>query len=170
MNKKFIINESIRDRRLLIIDANGNKLGEMDRQQALDLAKSQGLDLVLFSTGEKPIAKIIDFGKYSYESKKKNKENKKNQVKVKNKEIKIKPTIGDHDLQVRVRNAKEWLNSGFRVRFVILTYGRIATKVDLVFQLYNRFLELVGDCATVQQPLKKASNVQYECYLIPAKK
>lgn len=170
MKNKFVLNEQIRENRLLIIDDEGNKLGEMSKQEALELAQSKGMDLVLFSSGDKPIAKIIDYGKFVYENKKKNKENKKNQVKVKNKEIKVKPAIGMHDLEVRVKNAKEWLESGYRIRFVVLTYGRIATKVDLVFELYNKFIELVGDVATIQQPLKKVSNVQYESFLIPAKK
>lgn len=170
MKNRFVLNEQIKEKSLLIIDAKGNKLGEMSKQEALELAKSQGLDLVLFSSGDKPIAKIIDYGKFVYENKKKNKENKKNQVKLKNKEIKVKPAIGMHDLEVRVKNAKEWLNSGYRIRFVVLTYGRIATKVDLVFELYNKFIEMVGDCAIVQQPLKKVSNVQYESFLISSKK
>ncbi|MDE6429537.1 MAG: translation initiation factor IF-3 [Malacoplasma sp.] len=170
MINRFVLNEQIRENRLLIIDSDGTNLGEMTKQEALELAQKQGMDLVLFSTGDKPIAKIIDYGKFVYENKKKNKENKKNQVKVKNKEIKVKPAIGIHDLEVRVKNAKEWLSSGYRIRFVVLTYGRIATKVDLVYELYEKFISMVGDCATIQQPLKKVSNVQYESFLIPAKK
>lgn len=167
MKQKFLLNEQIRENRLLIIDEQGNKLGEMSRNEALDLARSKNLDLVLFSsTGDKSIAKIIDYGKFIYESKKKEKENKKNQVLVKNKEIKIKPQIGTHDLMVRVENAKKWLKLGYRIRFVVLVYGRIGTKIDLIYEIYNKFIELVGDSAIVQSPLKKVSGVQYESFLI----
>lgn len=166
MKNKFVLNEQIRERTLLVIDENGSKLGEMSKQEALDLARSKNMDLVLFSSGDKPTAKIIDYGKFIYESKKKAKESKKNQVLVKNKEIKVKPQIGDHDLKVRVENAKKWLESGYRIRFVVLAYGRIGTKTDLIFDIYNKFISLLGDQVLVQSPLKKASNVQYESFLI----
>lgn len=170
MKNKFVLNGQIRDKRLLVIDENGQRLGKMTREEALELAQSKELDLVLFSSGDKPTAKIIDYGKFIYESKKKAKENKKNQVQVKNKEIKVKPQIGDHDLNFRVENAKKWLKSGYRIRFVVLAYGRIGTKVDLIQEIYKKFIDLVGDEAIVQIPLKKASNVQYESFLIPNNK
>lgn len=170
MKNKFVLNEQIREKRMLVIDNDGNRLGEMSKAEALELAQRQGMDLVLFSSGDKPTAKIIDYGKFVYENKKKAKENKKNQVQVKNKEIKVKPQIGDHDLNVRVENAKKWLASGHRIRFVVLAYGRIATKLDQVNETYEKFVKLVGNAAIVQQPLKKATNVQYESFLIPNNK
>lgn len=145
-------------------------MGVLSKAEALELAKSKELDLVLFSSGDSPIAKIIDYGKYVYQSKKKNKESKKNHIQIKNKEIKVKPVIGDHDLNVRVENAKKWLDSGYRIRFVVLAYGRIGTKVDQIYAIYEKFISLVGDKAVVQSPLKKASNVQYESFLISSKK
>lgn len=169
MKNKFVLNEQIREDKLLIIDDKGSKLGEMSKTEALELAKSKNMDLVLFSTGDKATAKIIDYGKFIYESKKKIKESKKNQALVKNKEIKVKPQIGDHDLNVRVENAKKWLSSGYRIRFVVLAYGRIGTKTDLIYDIYNKFISLVGDKAQVQIPLKRSSNVQYESFLISNK-
>lgn len=169
MKNKFVLNENIREKRLLVIDDQGNKLGEMSKDEALEVAKSKSMDLVLFSSGDKPTAKIMDFGKYVYDQKKKNKENKKAQVQTKNKEIKVKPQIGEHDLMVRVENAKKWLESGYRIRFVVLAYGRIGTKVDQIEEVYNKFISLLEDKATVQSPLKKVSNVQYESFLIANK-
>lgn len=170
MKNKFVLNEQIREKRMLVIDSDGTRLGEMSKAEAIELAQSKGMDLVLFSSGDKPTAKIIDYGKFVYENKKKAKENKKNQVQVKNKEIKVKPQIGEHDLNVRVENAKKWLASGHRIRFVVLAYGRIGTKINQVEEVYNKFVQLVGNCAIVQQPLKKANNVQYESFLIPNNK
>lgn len=169
MKNKFVLNEDIREKTLLVIDENGNKLGEMSKQEALELARQNSKDLVLFSSGDKPTAKIIDFGKYIYDQKKKSKENKKTQVQTKNKEIKIRPQIGLHDLMVRVDNAKKWLESGYRIRFVVLAYGRIGTKVDQIEETYNKFISLLEDKAIVQSPLKKVSNVQYESFLIANK-
>ncbi len=169
MKNKFVLNEDIREKTLLVIDENGNKLGEMSKQDALELARQHSKDLVLFSSGDKPTAKIIDFGKFVYDQKKKSKENKKTQVQTKNKEIKVKPQIGLHDLMVRVDNAKKWLESGYRIRFVVLAYGRIGTKVDQIEEVYNKFISLLEDKAVVQSPLKKVSNVQYESFLIANK-
>lgn len=169
MKNKFILNEQIRERTLLVIDENGEKLGEMTKDAALELARSKSMDLVQFSSGDKPTAKIIDYGKFIYEQKKKSKESKKNQVLIKNKEIKVKPQIGMHDLMVRVNNAKEWLDAGYRIRFVVLAYGRIGTKIDQIEEVYNKFISLLEDKVVVQSPLKKVSNVQYESFLIANK-
>lgn len=170
MKNKFVLNEQIREKRMLVIDSEGNRLGEMSKAEALELAQSKGMDLVLFSSGDKPTAKIIDYGKFVYENKKKSKENKKNQVQVKNKEIKVKPQIGDHDLAVRIENAKKWLASGHRIRFVVLAYGRTSNKYDQIEEVYKKFIDQVGNAATIQQPLKKANAVQYESFLIPNNK
>lgn len=168
---KYIINESIKEKSLMVIDELGEKLGEMHTEKALELAYSKNLDLVLFSKGEgKPVAKIVDYNKFMYESKKKAKESKKNQTVVKNKEIKVKPTIGDHDLNVRIENAKKWLNCGDRIRFVVLAYGRIGTKTELIDEIYLKFINALADHGVVQKPLKRISTVQYESIIIPNKK
>lgn len=169
MKNKFILNEQIREKTLLVIDENGNKLGEMTTKEALEIAKSKSMDLVQFSSGDRPTAKIIDYGKFIYEQKKKNKESRKNQVQIKNKEIKVKPQIGIHDLEVRVKNALEWLESGHRIRFVVLAYGRIGTKVDQIEEVYNKFISLLGNKAVIQSPLKKVTGTQYESFFIANK-
>lgn len=171
MKNKFVLNHQIREKKMLVIDAESNtNLGIMSKIEALEIAKEKGLDLVLFSSGDTPTAKIIDYGKFIYESKKKSKENKKNQVQIKNKEIKVRPQIGDHDLNVKIENAKRWLASGFRIRFVVLAYGRMGYKLPQINEVYNKFVNSVGDIAIVQQSLKKASHVQYESFLVPNKK
>ena len=169
MKNKFILNEKIRENSLFVIDENGQKIGEMTKAAALELAKSKSMDLVQFSFGDKATAKIIDYGKFIYEQKKKTKESKKKQVQVKNKEIKVKPQIGIHDLMVRVENAKKWLESGFRIRFVVLAYGRIGTKTDQIKDVYEKFISLLEEKGVVQIPLKKVSNVQYESFIVANK-
>jgi translation initiation factor IF-3 len=97
------INEKITDQELLVIDQDGNKLGKLTRQQALEKAKEAELDLVLFvpkeKTGSLSIAKIIDFGKFNYQEKLKQKQSKKSQSVILMKEVKVRPQIGNHDLQ-----------------------------------------------------------------------
>ncbi len=168
---KYLLNEDIKEKSLFVIDENGEKLGEISTKEALQMAYSKSLDLVLFSKGDgKSIAKILDFKKFVYENKKKIKESKKNQIIVKNKEIKVKPTIGSHDLNVRIQNAKKWLSSGDRIRFVVLAYGRIGTKTELIDEIYQKFISALEEEAKIQTPLKRISPVQYEAILIPKKK
>jgi translation initiation factor IF-3 len=97
------INEQISDQEMLVIDQDGNKLGRLTKQQALQKAREAELDLVLFvpkeKTGSLPIVKIIDFGKFNYEEKLKQKQTKKNQSIILTKEVKVRPQIGNHDLQ-----------------------------------------------------------------------
>jgi translation initiation factor IF-3 len=96
------INEKISDAKLLIIDEEGNKLGAMNKMDAVRLAKERGYDLVLFvpaaKTGGLAIAKIVDYGKFAYEQKMKEKQSRKNQSVIKIKEVKVRPQISDHDM------------------------------------------------------------------------
>jgi translation initiation factor IF-3 len=95
------INEQIRESKLIVITSDGTKLGEMTRQEALNKANEADLDLVLIAPGSENrsgVAKIIDYGKFLYELKAKEKASKKNQSVSKTKEIKVRPQIGIHDL------------------------------------------------------------------------
>ncbi|GHU33914.1 hypothetical protein FACS1894166_10490 [Bacilli bacterium] len=95
------INERIRDLEIMVIDETGAKLGVMKKFDAINLAKERGYDLVLMAPGgpgRPAIAKIIDYGKYIYEQKVKEKQARKNQTVIKVKEVKVRPQIGDHDL------------------------------------------------------------------------
>jgi translation initiation factor IF-3 len=95
------INERIRENELMIIDETGAKLGMMKKFDGINLAKERGYDLVLIApggAGRPAIAKIMDFGKFLYEQKLKEKQNRKNQTVIKVKEVKVRPQIGDHDL------------------------------------------------------------------------
>jgi translation initiation factor IF-3 len=97
------VNERIQEAKLLIIDENGNKLGAMNKMDAVHLAKERGYDLVLFvpssKTGGLAIAKIVDYGKFAYEQKMKEKQSRRSQSVIKVKEVKVRPQISDHDLK-----------------------------------------------------------------------
>ncbi len=166
----FFINNEIKVKTLVVIDETGEKLGEMPTSEALELANSKELDLVLVSSNNGVnIAKILDYGKFIYEMKKKAKDSKKNQTIVKNKEVKVKPTIGDHDLMVRVEQSKKWLASGYQIKFVILVFGRIKTKTEMIDEIYNKFINALGEDVKVMKPLKAASPTKYEALLVPNK-
>lgn len=165
-----LVNEAIRFSSLFVIDDVGNNLGEMRRSEALNLAYSKGLDLVVVGKkGNINVAKILDFGKFKYEQKRKQKESKKNQTIIRVKEIKIKPMIGDHDLKVRADNAKRWLADKDNVKFIIEARGRMITKEEFIVQAYEKFIELIKDYGTVTQANKKVSAFRFETIIEPIK-
>lgn len=163
------INEHIKARTMTVIDDEGVNLGEMSRDEALELSSSKDLDLVLISNKNGIcITKILNYGKFKYEQKIKIKTNKAKQTIVKNKEIKVKPLIGDHDLHVRAKNAIKWLNDGNRVSFIIVARGRISTKVDLIDVVYQKFIDLLDGNGKVVIEKKKVNNYRYESLIVPA--
>lgn len=122
-----LINQAIRADRVQLINQDGQNIGVVSRRDALSLAQEAGLDLVLLS--EKgaegyPVVKIMDFGKVLYAKKKKASEAKKKQKVIKIKEIKIRPKISDHDLQIKLKQAKDFLLEGKRVKVTLVFKGR----------------------------------------------
>lgn len=127
MKDKSLINENIRFDRLQVISLDGVNLGVISRFEALKLAQEASLDLVLISDkGNEgfPVAKIMDFGKVLYSKKKKATEAKKKQKVIKVKEIKIRPKIGDHDLEIKLNQTLGFLKEGKRVKITLIFKGR----------------------------------------------
>ena len=126
--KSPLINEQIRLPRVQLIDENGTNVGIVDRRIALQKAQIAGLDLVMLSEtggGEgTPIVKIMDFGKALYEKKKKQAEAKKHQKVIQVKEIKLRPKIGEHDYQTKMKQAIQFLTDGKRVKVTLCFRGR----------------------------------------------
>lgn len=158
-----LINDKIKFPVLEVIDESGQHLGALKRADALKLAHDKDLDLVVIAVQDKKvIAKILDYGKFKFEQKRKQKENKKKQQTVNVKEIKVKPLIGDHDLKVRAENAKKWLASGDKVKFVIEARGRMSVKYEYIQLVYDKFIALLGDNIKVVQMNKQFNNFRYE--------
>ena len=133
MNKKLndtLINQNIKALKVRIISIEGNDLGIVDRSVALTMAKDAGLDLVQLSeTDGVPLVKIMDFGKNLYSKKKKMSEGKKKQKVIKVKEVKLRPSIGDHDYQTKLNNSIKFLNEGNKVKItLVFRKGREAFK------------------------------------------
>lgn len=171
-NKKdnVLINEKIKFKILEVIDETGKHLGEMSRNDALKLAQDKDLDLIVIAIqNNKVIAKILDYGKFKFEQKRKQKENKKNQQVIKVKEIKVKPLIGDHDLKVRADNAQKWLADGNKVKFIIEARGRMCTKQEYIQLVYNKFIEMLNEKGKVTQANKQVNNFRYESIIEPIK-
>lgn len=144
-----MINERIKADRLQLIDHAGQNLGVVSKATALEVANEAGLDLVLISeTGNEgaPVAKVMDFGKSLYDKKKKQAEAKKKQKLVKVKEVKLRPKIGLHDYETKLKQGIEFLDSGMRLKVTLQFRGRENThKVELGSELFTRVLQTLGD-------------------------
>jgi len=130
---------------------DGGTLGVMDTRDAIQEARSRGLDLVEIAPGaQPPVAKIIDYGKFLYEQKKKQHEAKKKQVTVQVKEIKFRPGTDDHDYEYRRENARKWLTEGDKVRAAIAFRGREMSHRELGAKILKRLTEELAEYGDVE--------------------
>ncbi|MCK6586952.1 MAG: translation initiation factor IF-3 [Polyangiaceae bacterium] len=125
------INQRIRVPEIRVIGEDGEMLGIMTTSDALRRAQEKGLDLVEVNPkADPPVCKILDFGKYKYDEKKKAREAKRKQSVVEIKEIKLRPKTDDHDLQFKTRAAHRFLEAGHKVKFTVRFRGREITHPE----------------------------------------
>ena len=153
--KELPINEKIRVKEVRLVGDNGEQLGVMTTIQALDLARKQGLDLVMVApTSAPPVCRILDYGKYKYAQEKKERELKKTQKITNIREMRLRPKIGDHDFDAKARIVKKLLGEGDKVRIVVMFRGREVTHADLGAKLLERMVEtLKGFAGIEKQPM-----------------
>lgn len=145
-NKKLRINERIRVREIRLINTNGEQLGIVPTVEALAKAKSVGLDLVEISpTANPPVCKIIDYGKYKFQMEKKARETKKSQKTMDLKPITMSPVIGEHDLNVKIKNIQRLLLAGNKVKVVVRFWGRLMAHTELGQDVLDKVLEGLTD-------------------------
>lgn len=150
--KENQINEEIRDKELRVIDSDGTQLGIMSLEEAMNLATERKLDLVNIAPSAKPpVCKILDYGKYRYELQKKEKEAKKKQNITQVKEIRLSPSIEDHDLSVKANNAGKFLKDGDKVKVTLRFRGRQNDLFGTGSKVMNKFAENVADFGTVEK-------------------
>jgi len=146
INKTNYINEEIRAKELRVINADGKQAGIMGRDEALDLAEENDLDLVLISpNADPPVAKIMDYGKYHYELQKKEKEAKKKQKIIQVKEIRLSTFIEEHDIKVKANNANKFLREGNKVKVSLRFKGRERGRTANGFEVMNNFAALTDE-------------------------
>ena len=149
------INENIRISPVRLIDDENNQVGVVETQKGLDLAREKGLDLVEVSpNAEPPVCRIMDFGKWLYNQKRKNKQSNKKQHTVVLKEIRLRPKIDKHDLDIKVNHAKKFISKGNKVQFTMLFRGREMMFVDQGYQIMDDILESMEDCAKLEREAK----------------
>jgi len=155
--KDLFINEQIRAKEVMVIGPNGEQLGVKPIKDALTLASYAGFDLVLINMNATPqVCKIMDYNKYKYESKKKQKENMKRQreANLDVKEYRLSVTIDVHDFNTRVNNASKYLEKGHKIKVSIRFKGREMAHPELGKDVLLRFADAVKDIADVEQEPK----------------
>jgi translation initiation factor IF-3 len=149
------VNEQIRVPEVRLVGADGEMVGVVATREALVMAEEAGLDLVEVSPGaEPPVCKILDYGKYKYEQQKKANEARKKQKTVDVKEIKLRPGIEKHDYEVKLRNAKRFLEEGDKVKVTLRFRGREMAHQDIGLGVLNRMKEDLGELAKVDMDAK----------------
>lgn len=138
-----------------MVKDDGTQLGIMPLKEALKLAEELELDLVeIAPTAKPPVCKIMDFGKYRYQQSKKEKEAKKKQKVINVKEIKIRPSIEEHDFQVKLKNVIRFLEDGDKVKVTVMFRGRELAHPEIAYELLNKMSQEVGSIAVVERPAK----------------
>ena len=150
------------------MDENGQKVGKLSLNEALDMAYEKKLDLVLVSPNlDVPVCKIMNYGKYKFEQSKKEKEARKKQKTLETKEIRITPNIEQHDFEFKCKNARKFLEDGNKVKITVKFRGRELNYVKLGEETLNKFVENLSDVSSLEKkPLLEGRNM----FIILAKK
>ncbi|MBW4647376.1 MAG: translation initiation factor IF-3 [Kastovskya adunca ATA6-11-RM4] len=155
------INERIRYPKIRAIDTDGSQLGIMSPEDALRIAETKELDLVLVSDkADPPVCRIMNYGKYKFEQEKKAREDRKKQHTADVKEVKMRYKIEEHDYQVRVSQAERFIKSGDKVKATVTFRGREIQHSDLAEDLLKRMATDLEGIAEVQQyPKREGRNM-----------
>ncbi len=164
------MNEAIRFREVMVIDANGDQLGVMSSREALQIAYDADLDLYCVApNAQPPVCKILDYGRFRFESQKKAKEAKKNQQVTELKAIRLSPVIDTHDFETKLKQVRKWLESSLRVKIDMRFRGRMMSRQEVGLKIMNEFIQELSDVSTVDKEPKLEGNIM-SCVLTPKKK
>jgi translation initiation factor IF-3 len=145
-----------------VIGEEGEQLGVLDIRDAIRAAREKGLDLVeVAATADPPVCRIIDFGKFQYEAKKKAGEAKKKQVTITVKEVKFRPGTDDHDYDYRMKHAREWLEDGDKVKATIWFRGREMTHRELGSRILEKLEKDLIDVGEVEARPRMEGNQMF---------
>jgi translation initiation factor IF-3 len=156
------INDRIRVPEVRVIGEDGEQLGIMNTRDAVRQAREKGLDLVeVAATADPPVCRIIDYGKFTYENKKKASEAKKKQVIITVKEVKFRPGTDDHDYDFKMKHSRQWLQEGDKVKATIFFRGREITHRELGQQLLERLEKDLADVGEVEARPRMEGNQMF---------
>lgn len=140
-----------------MIDADGTQIGIMPTSEALELAYDRGLDLIEIAPhANPPVCRLQDYGKYRFEQSKREREARRARKKVEIKEIRLRPKTGEHDIAVRIRAARRFLESGAKVKVWMRFRGREVTHPEVAMALLQRIADELSDVGVIeQQPARR---------------
>ncbi len=147
-SKDVLMNEDIRAHEVRCIGDDGTQYGIISSKEAIQIAKEQGLDLVLIApNGKPPVCKIMDYGKFKYQQEKKKKEARKKQKIIEVKEIKLSVKIAQNDVNYKIKHAREFIQSGKHVKFRVFLRGREMQNPEGGVEVLERVWDLMKDIA-----------------------
>ncbi len=165
------VNSAIRASKVRLIDEAQNQVGVVERLAALNMAQEAGLDLVEVSPdSDPPVCRIMDFGKFIYEQKRKQREGRKKTHHHTDviKEIRLRPETDKHDIQIKVNHAREFIEKGYRVQFTLVFRGRQLMHQEQGVEVMKNITAMLEDIAKIDSPGKMA-NKRMILVLMPAK-
>jgi translation initiation factor IF-3 len=134
-----------------VVDQNGEQLGILETAVALKKAEEVGLDLVeVAATAKPPVCRIMDFGKYKYQKKKRQQEAKKKATVIHIKEIKIRPKTDEHDFQTKMKHLKRFIEEGDKVKVTMMFRGREIAYADSAMKTFEKIIEELKDVAVIE--------------------
>lgn len=168
-----LINEYIRTKHVRLIDETGTNVGVIETYRALQRSRNLGLDLyVVNSQADPPIAKILDYNKFSYDQKIQQKEqarkNRENEIVTK--EIQLRPVTSSHDIQIKAKHALEFLEDSNRVKIVVKFRGREMNFSQKGFDVINEFIEQLQPCKIDKAPMLAGNSIMALVSTVKAKK
>ena len=168
IKQELLINEQIKASKVQVISETGEKLGILDTNEAISMAESKNVDLVLVAPNSTPpVCKFMDYGKYKFEQSKKEKEARKNQKVFELKELRITPNIDEHDFQFKCKNARRFIEDGNKVKVTVRFRGRELNYVKSGEEILNKFAEILSEVAVIEKrPRLEGKNM----FIILAKK
>ncbi|WP_416151459.1 translation initiation factor IF-3 [Salipaludibacillus sp. HK11] len=147
----MFVNENIRAREVRLIGANGDQIGVKSKQEALEMARTADLDLVMVAPNAKPpVCRVMDYGKHRFELQKKEKEARKKQKIINLKEVRLSPNIDEHDFNTKLRNARKFLTKGDKVKAAIRFRGRAITHSELGRNVLVKLAKECEDISTIE--------------------
>ena len=150
--REYRINEAIRAPEVRLVDSNGAQLGVMTREQALTLARERDVDLVEVAPGATPpVCRLIDFGKLKYEEAKRARDAQRKQKSSDVRPIRLRPLIDDHDLGIKMKTARKFLEAGNKVRMNVLFRRRELARPEIGRKVLAKVAEGLVDVATVER-------------------
>ena len=161
IKQELPINEQIRFKEVQVIDEQGQKIGKLPINKALEIAMEKNLDLVLVSSNiENPVCKIMNYGKHKFEQAKREKESRKKQKVIECKEIRVTPNIETHDFNFKAKNARRFLTEGNKVKITVRFRGREVNYVKMGEDVLNKFIETLNDVSTLEKkPFLEGKNM-----------